>query len=217
MKTLLIFLFLVAELNAAQKQMVIRTKIFRNTASLVFPTLDFEEGETATLKINYDDQTVPQFTGKVLLQPNGTPQFNSNQEISYDSNIRPNEPTSNASQYTITGQITLEIDGHIWTGTNSRLLIYNNMPTVTVFDGISIESTLVSPALLQNIEVNFKLQLRSIESSDMIFSTALPTATENILTDKPLFLNFAIRPRSGASWVISSNILDMINVNDNQN
>lgn len=123
MKLILPFLLFAPLGFAAQKRLEIRSLVYRNTAGEVFPAVGFGLGIVATLRMIYDDQELPTFTGKILMSQDGTPQFNAEGKIDYDSTVSPSSTTSNESRYTINGPITLEIDGHTWTGTSYAILI----------------------------------------------------------------------------------------------
>ena len=212
MKFILPFLFFTPLALAAQKQLEIKTLVYRNTAVEVFLEFDFSTGTVATLKIAYDDQELPTFTGKILMGQDGVPLFNAAGKIDYDSTVSPSSPKSNESRYTITGQITLEIGGHLWTGSSCNIMIYNNMPTLTTFDGVFIECSLTAPQDMRNIETQFKIQIRSGGANSMIQSTMLPVSTENFTSLNEASLNFSLRPVSGTRWVINSNVLSDLKV-----
>lgn len=198
---------------SAQKQLEIKSLIYRNTAIEVFPSLSFGEGATATLKLTYDDQTEPSFTGSMLLNPDGTPRFNAENEIDYDASVDRNSPLSNESRYDVVGQITLDIDGHTWTGNGCKLVIYNNVPTLTRFDGIFIECDLRGPDETLNVETQFRMQIKTLGEPSMVDSTALPSTTESISNVDRIILNFSLRPVSERKWVINSNLLNQIKIN----
>ncbi len=217
MKPIHLLLLLAPMADGAQKEMEIKTLIYRNTAAEAFPEFSFGAGSLAIVTISYDEQQQPEFTGQLLMNPDGSPRTDVAGELEYDRTVNPSSPTSNESRYSITGQIKVEIAGHLWTGSSCRILIYNDVPTATPFDGIFIECKLTAPQEMQNVETLFELQIRSSGIKSMIQSTVLPSTNDSLTNLNEASLNFSLRPNSGTRWVINSNALQQISISQPEN
>lgn len=207
----LLILALPQHLVAATTTMELTYSVFSNTAVNSYPTVNFGTGTPAKFTFAYDSAMSPYFTGKVITDSNGVPIFGSG-GIMYDTSVPPGSPMSNESRYNIIGNVTLEIDSHIWTGLSFNLIIYNNYPTVTPTDGLFFEFNLTpsSPFTepLHEVQLSFSSNLGPLS---LIKNTALPSQNSDVDGNDVESANFGLRPAAGG-WVINSGSLSSISI-----
>ncbi len=209
--TLLILFARPQALEAATTTMQLTYNVFSNTAVNIYPSVNFGSGTPAQFAFEYDPATLPYFTGKVVTGSDGVPVMDQN-GIVYDNGVPPTSSMSNESRYHIVGNVTLDIGGQVWTGTNFDLLIYNDYPTLTPIDGLLFEFNLTPTSPF--VEPMHAVQLSFSSNSsplNLVGNTALPERMADVNAAAVDSASFSLRP-PGGGWVINSGELNEISI-----